>query len=339
MLKINRFVGLLMVICFFASLLTACSDDTPDATTTGQADSSPGFEEMHSGERESQSGLLDAVSDIMVAGNGENDNKSGGVSDEDAWRIRVVDTSGGEIWSFTEEELIETGQDQINAFTHVYSTINNWPSTRFLVAGGYSVKSILEMAGALETVQTISFRAADGYEASLTREQLFGEQYYYPKAGESEDGAEPVMPIIAYRWREGTTNLSELRDEKPTLIFGQRYMSEHTNPAFVEEVAEIVIDTAPCEIWAAASTFPLPGSIAEGETVKLQHQFYGIVKMFYTLDGSDPTTASKMYNPSTYQPELNVPIPITEHTIIKVLVTGYGKKDSEISTFEFDPTG
>jgi hypothetical protein len=44
-----------------------------------------------------------------------------------------------------------------------------------------------------------------------------------------------------------------------------------------------------------------------------------------------------MYNISTYQPELNVPIPITEPTVIKVLVRGYGMNDSEIAVFEFTP--
>ena len=86
-----------------------------------------------------------------------------------------------------------------------------------------------------------------------------------------------------------------------------------------------------------ASAFPLPGSIAAGETVKLQHPDYGMVKLHYTLDGSEPTLLSTMYNPSTYQPELNRPIPISEPTVIKVLVSGYGKEDSEIATFEFIP--
>ena len=328
-----------MVLCFVASLLTACSHVAQNATTTGQVDSSLGLEALPGGDIERQTEPSVAVNGTEIARNGEIGAESGGVDDEDAWQIRVVDMSGGELWRFTEKELIAAGQDRIDAFTHVYSTINNWPSTRFLVADGYSVISILKIADALDTAQTITFRAVDGYEASLTREQLFAEQYYFPQAGNNEYGAEPVIPIITYRWREGTIDLSELRDDKPTLIFGQRYMAEHTNPAFVEEVAEIVIDTTPSETWAAASTFPLPGPITEGETVKLQHQFYGIVKMFYTLDGSDPTTASKMYNPSTYQPELNVPILIPEHTIIKVLVTGYGKNDSEIATFEFDPIG
>jgi hypothetical protein len=59
----------------------------------------------------------------------------------------------------------------------------------------------------------------------------------------------------------------------------------------------------------AATTFPTEGRIAAGESVKLQHKFSGLVKLHYTLDGTDPTELSPMYNPSTYQPELNLPIP------------------------------
>ena len=258
-------------------------------------------------------------------------------SEYDDWPIRVVNPSAQELWSFTASELAGLAPEKTEPFIHAYSTINNWPSERFLVAAGYSVESILKLAGVFDSAQTLTFRAEDGYEVSLTRQQLLKEQYYYPNVGQNGDGAEPVVPIIAYRLREGTSDTSQLRAEKPALIFGQSYPFEHTNPAFVERVAEIVVDDSPCESWEPASTFPLPGQIAEGETVKLQHASIGLVKLHYTLDGSDPTPLSKMYNPSTYQPELNVPIPITEPVTIKVLVTGFGKNDSEIAEFEFLP--
>jgi len=264
--------------------------------------------------------------------------------DDGAWRIRVINPTGEEVWSFTEAGLIEI-IDSLTAlpsdipakFTRVYSTVNNWPAARFYAADGYSVASILIAAGVYETAQTITFKADDGYEVSLTREQVLAPQYFYPQVHESEDGAEPVFPIIAYRWREGTDDLGGIRDENPCLIIGQRNPFEHTNPAFVENVSEIIVSAEPCQAWPPASTFPAPGPIAQGETIKLQHQNYGLVKLHYTLDGSEPTALSNMYNPSTYQPELNVPIPINEPTVIKVLVTGYGKSDSEIAVFEFTP--
>jgi hypothetical protein len=183
----------------------------------------------------------------------------------------------------------------------------------------------------------VTFRAIDGYEASFTQEQLFSPQFFYPNVSENDSGAVPVKPIIAFRWRDGTDDLNDIYENKPTLIFGQRNPFEHTNPAFVSNVVEIIIDDAPADRWAEAGTFPMAGPIAEGETVKLQHAVFGLVKLYYTLDGSDPTMLSAMYNPSTFQPELNKPIPITERTVIKVLVTGYGKQNSEIAVFEFWP--
>ena len=260
----------------------------------------------------------------------------GTAEDEDVWRILLTDPKGANIWNFTENDLAESLK-QSGLLSYVYSTINNWPSTRFYAAEGYAVADILKAAGLYETAQTITFRAADGYEARFTAEQLFSPQYHYPQAGESPEGAEPVYPIIAYRWREGTKDISELYDNKPCLIIGQRDYLEHNNPAFVVGLTEIQIDDAPCGQWPVAATFPLPGLIAAGETVKLQHPDYGLVKLHYTLDGSEPTPLSPLYNPSTYQPELTTPIPILQTTIIKVLVRGYGKSDSEVAVFEFTP--
>jgi len=268
---------------------------------------------------------------------------SGNPRDDTAWRIRVIGPDSGEALSFTEAELEDALADpevlpsgSPGRFAHIYSTINNWPASRFYAAEGHSVASILILSGLYDTAQTVTFRGNDGYEVSLTREQLFQPQFNYPNVGENDGGAEPVYPIIAYRWRDGTDDLSGIRDENPCLIIGQRTPFEHTNPAFVENISEIIVSDA-CEVWPLASTFPLPGPIAAGETVKLQHSDYGLVKLHYTLDGSEPTTLSAMYNPSTYRPELNVPIPINEPTVIKVLVSGYGKADSGIATFEFTP--
>jgi hypothetical protein len=262
----------------------------------------------------------------------------------DAWRIRVIDPSGTEAYSFIETELKSAWENAgafpagaPGLFAHAYSTINNWPANRFYAAEGYTVASILSLAGFYESAQTVTFRGEDGYEVSLTREQLLSPRYAYPHVGESEDGAEPVYALIAYRWKEGADDLGSIREGKPSLIFGQENPYEHTNPAFVIGVAEIIVSDAPCDAWPAPSTFPMPGLIASGETVKMQHPDYGLVKIYYTLDGSEPTARSPMYNPSTYQPELNKPIPIVKPTVIKAFAYGYGKADSEAAAFAFVP--
>ena len=321
-MRVLKYAFLLFLPLLF---LAACTVEPQNESTPGQAEQTP----ERAGQKEQAS--------EPVTQTGESPESVEQEAGGDGWRIRIVNTADEEIWSFSESEIGSMAVGQAEAFVHVYSTINNWPTASFFAADGYSIESLLRIAGVFDSAQTITFRAGDGYEISLTRDQLLSAQYYYPHVGENENGAEPVLPIIAYRLREGSSDLSELREENPTLIFGQRNPFEHTNPAFVEGVTEIVVDESLCESWDLASTFPAPGDIAEGETVKLQHVSYGLVKLHYTLDGSNPTPLSKMYNPSTYQPELNVPIPITEPVTIKVLVTGFGKNDSDIAEFEFYP--
>ena len=272
---------------------------------------------------------VDTGSDLVTANAPENHGED--------WRIRVVDTAGEELWSFTESGLVSIRQENSVIPQKIISTVNNWPAARFYVAEGYGISSILQAADVYETIQSMTIRAADGYEVSLTRDQLFSNQYYYPNVNENDENAVPVEPMIAYHWREGTNDINAIREDKPVFIVGQRTPYEHTNPAFVVGVAEIVVDFDACEHWQAADTFPQPGPVEPGETVKLQHPCYGLVKIFYTLDGSEPSMFSALYNPSTYQTELNKPIPITEPTTIKVLVTGYGRNDSEIAVFEFWP--
>jgi len=344
MMKANKWVALLsrrlfsLLFPLLLLLTAACAPVSEPVSATGGAPVSvPGGAPA--------GGITEPPQTQQPSGAGE---PSGTHGDGDAGvrRIRVIGSDGEEAWNFSEKELMDA-LENLSAlpagipgkFNHVYSTVNNWPTGRFYAAEGYSVASILTAAGLFETAQTITFRADDGYEVSLTREQLLAPQYFYPYVNENGDGAEIVYPIIAYRWREGSSDPGGVRDDDPCLIIGQRDPFEHTNPAFTENVSEIVVSAEPCGKWPLASTFPMPGPIAAGETVKLQHPYYGLVKLHYTLDGSEPTMLSKKYNPSTYQPELNVPIPITEPTVIKVLVCGYGKSDSEIAVFEFTPLG
>jgi len=223
-------------------------------------------------------------------------------------------------------------------FEHVYSTINNWPTAKFYAARGIRIDAVLKASGVLDTFQTVTFRSYDSYEVTFTREQLLEPHYNFPGVHVSEsgpEGAETVFPILAYEFKDGTSDMSAIQPEDSfCLIIGQRNHKEHTNHAFVENLKEIIISAAPPEQWDMAGIFPVSGIIPAGETIKLQHPQFGLVKLFYTLDGTDPTELSVMYNPSTYQPELNKPIVFTEETTLKVLVSGFGKEASDIAVFD-----
>jgi hypothetical protein len=221
-------------------------------------------------------------------------------------------------------------------FEGVYSAINNWPTARLCVARGIKLSAVLKAAGVLESAQTITIRSEDGYAQSFTKAQLLGERFLFPGVAQADDSsAEPVETILAFAYAEQSEDISAAEFTDPMLVLGQANIFEHNNPAFVEQVAEIEIQTAPPGRWEEATTFPASGKIAAGEKVKLQHKDFGRVKLHYTTDGSLPDERSPMYNPSTYQPELNLPIEINENTTIRVIAVGYGRENSEVSTFEF----
>ncbi|MDO4582075.1 MAG: FN3 associated domain-containing protein [Bacillota bacterium] len=221
------------------------------------------------------------------------------------------------------------------ASSAVYSTVNNWPLPKFYAASGVPVAQVLAAAG-VGDYGTVNFAAADGYNITLTRQQLEEPRYSYPGLlSGDESGAEQVEPILALAFKEDSDDLAEILPDQPAFIFGQANIFEHTNPAFIENISVITVSAAPPEQWPLAYTFPVPGEVRAGDLVKLQHDSFGLVKLHYTTDGSDPDQLSPMYNPSTYQPELNVPLTINEDTLIKVRVYGYGKQPSDIAEWRF----
>ena len=273
-------------------------------------------------------GLVLAAGILAGCGDTEPEPSSGGASE-----AAVIQVSGDGMET-TEVDLSKISGD---SQTYIYSIINNWPSKKFYAAEGVDILDVLKAAGAPDTYRSITFRGSDGYEGTFTREQLENQRYYYPNLEmDSESGAEPVPVIISTHFAEDSSDPADMQDMRPTLIFGQETVYEHNSPSFVEDIAEIILSDEDPGCWEAPTIFPEAGTIAAGETVKLQHPSAGIMKIYYTTDGSDPTESSTMYNPSTYQPELNAPIPVNESMTIRAFAAGYGKRPSEIAEFHFD---
>jgi hypothetical protein len=161
-------------------------------------------------------------------------------------------------------------------------------------------------------------------------------RYHFPGVMDRDTvGAELVEPIIAYEYMENTDQLNEARADSLCLIMPQANVNEQTYHTFVKGVEEIVVSEKNPGKWDTATIYPDPGSIAKGDKAKLQHKEIGKVKMYYTMDGSNPTVESTLYNPSTYQPELNQPIVIDQDTTIKILTKGFGKYDSDIAEYHY----
>jgi len=220
---------------------------------------------------------------------------------------------------------------QFKIISDAYTSVNDWPSEKLYYALGISLKEVLADIDRSDTL--ITFEGADGYHASLTAAQLFAPRYTYV-GGEAKE----VEPLLAYRMIE-SDDAAALKDAQhltlPTLIFGQENESEHTNPAFVEDIVRIEISDH-IEQWSIPTIAEDATVIEAGETVKLLHPDFSKVKIYYTLDGSDPSIASTLYNPSTYQPQLNTPITLHTDTTLKAIVLGYGRQSSPIASFEIE---
>ena len=216
--------------------------------------------------------------------------------------------------------------DKLQQAQALYTAVNNWPSKKQYAAAGVSIPSLLSSLKV--SPQTITFVSRDGYKVALTREQLTQARYTFANGKRAR-----VEPILAYQYATDATALSDKKPQKTlTLVFGQLTAGEATNPAFVEDVTKIIFSDQEAT-WPAPAIFPGAAVVSAGESVKLTHPAQGLVKIYYTLDGSEPTLSSKLYNPSTYQPELNKPILITKDTTIKAIAYGYGKQPSAVATF------
>ena len=103
---------------------------------------------------------------------------------------------------------------------------------------------------------------------------------------------------------------------------------------------KIEVSTEALKKWDPPMADPPSGKIPLGTKVKLvkPERVPDNVMMYYTLDGSEPTYGSYIYNISypSFQPAFNAPIPINKKTTIKARTIGFGRLDSETVTFEYD---
>ena len=244
----------------------------------------------------------------------------------------------------------------------IYSTINTWPTKSWYRGQGVKVTDLLEAAGGIKPEATqIKFKSRDGFEATFTVDELLNTQRYcYPYfmdtglpghlPGDASDAVE-VPAIIAHRsfythsYGDILDDENFNRSDANLLLYGQRAVTQQTNARFAKYVTKIEVLTEPVSKWdnpTATPAPPAPGVVPAGTMVELHSPFDDEDKVHYTLDGSDPTIESPMYNWiasrwwSSRADELNTinrPIEITRDTTIKAKVIGPGRLDSDIVTF------
>ncbi|MGI6551904.1 MAG: S-layer homology domain-containing protein [Bacillota bacterium] len=248
----------------------------------------------------------------------------------------------------------------------IYSTINTWPTKSWCRGQGVSLVELLEAAGGLKEEATlIKFVARDGFSVTFTVQELLKEaRYCFPHfmdtglpghlPGDASDPI-PVEPIIAHKSFSAQNygdilNTKNLNDGAAYhLLYGQRSVTEQTNARFVKYVTEIQVLTDPPLKWDKPTASVLPGQVPPGTLVELQSVFNDEDKVHYTLDGSDPTIHSPMYNIISSRwwssrgrekvAEINRPIELVEDTTIKAVVIGPGRLNSDIVSFSYQVKG
>ncbi len=243
-----------------------------------------------------------------------------------------------------------------------YSTINTWPTKSWYRGQGAKLTDLLDAAGGLKPEATmIKFTSSDGYSTAFElQEFIYKPHYRFPNfmAGGLQghlpgDRADAVLvePMLAHRSFSthdiedvggGNTGGNFSSGDANLLIYGQRAVTQQTNSRFAKNVVQIEILTSPVPKWDRPVAVPEPGEVQVGTMIRLNSLYNDEDKVHYTTDGSDPTILSPMYNwiasrwwstRGDVLDEINRPVEITGNTVIKALVTGPGRLDSDIATF------
>ena len=213
--------------------------------------------------------------------------------------------------------------------TRVYSTVNNFPSTKYAKAQGCSLAALLDACEVGDEVTQITVSADDGFSKTFSRDQLLGTAYFYDLSGNPTE----VVAILAWAYSDDGGKVPGEAEaiDGLRLVFGQQGPHQANASASVQNVSSIELSAEPLRELPPCSF----AKTADGLT-ELVHEDMDQVKLYYTVDGSDPDPlTSPVYNPSTsnFQPELNAPLDLPSGTVLRAKAVGFGYADSEISEY------
>ncbi len=247
------------------------------------------------------------------------------------------------------ENTVQFTMAQIEALpqeTHDYSGYNFYPSLQiFKDTTGVTLQTLLDQAGLKEEATMIKIRLSNStYSYYTCRDLLDVPRYYFPQGedssdctvwppeGRGEQGKVEVPAMIAFM-KNGKLIYGQWDPLEPTACNGEQFygiLKGGTIEVTCEELTQ----------WDTPDAYPNSGSVMEDTEVELQYGDGSLwhTKIYYTVDGSEPTVHSNIYNISypTFQPHLNKPIPIDGPVTIKARAIGLGKLDSEVVTFNYD---
>lgn len=216
-------------------------------------------------------------------------------------------------------------------------------------AKGPTVQGLLEGAGvdmdSLTSKDTFKFQAADGVSCRLTYKQLFGETYFFPngmngteqglKGDESSREGAVVVPVII-----------DLNDTKQhsTVRIGQVAPNEQNWPAHMHYMTDtkggkIIIQRGAATKESADLTTSVGSQtqVVPGQKITIDGGAH-YVKVYYTIDGTEPTVDSDIYNYNSYagvDRTITVPNKVGSYFTIKCFKHRYGYFDSNVQTFRY----
>jgi len=236
--------------------------------------------------------------------------------------------NGVTTWTLDQLQALREGYRELT-----YSTTNNWPSFERMEAHGISIPYLLRQAGLRSNAASIKFVSTDGYFATLTFNQVFGTRYSYASHGAAgSSGASAVEPVIAWAWG----NAGKTRPESIRPFFGQSGPWEVNTASFVKDLCKIEVSTTSAGTWAVPGASIVDGgTVSAGTELELSHSSMDSIRIYYTLDGSEPGYNSPVYNQSAsyFQPQLIKPLVMTKSVTVKAFAAGLGKERSPAVTF------
>lgn len=241
--------------------------------------------------------------------------------------------SSESLWTLNDLKSMREGYRE-----YTYSTTNNWPRYGHMTARGVSLPYLLMQADIKSNAAAFKLIANDGFYAVVTLNQVYGVMYSYSShSSTGSSGAYTVEPVIAWEWGEGS-GTAGVREEDLRTFFGHKGPNEVNTSVFVTDVCVIEVLTEAPGVWEAPGASVANGTVVpSGALLELTHDKADNVKIYYTLDGSEPDYTSFVYNPSTsfFQPQLTIPVTLTESVTVKAFAGGYGKDASAVVTFRY----
>lgn len=213
--------------------------------------------------------------------------------------------------------------------TLAYSTVNNFPSTKYAKAEGCSLTALLDACEIGDEITQITVSAEDGFSKTFSRDQLLGTAYFYDLSGNPTE----VTAMLAWAYSDDGGKVPGEAEpiDGLRLVFGQQGPHQANASASVQNVSSIELSAEPLPQLPPCSFAKTEDGLTE-----LVYEDMDQVKLYYTVDGSDPDPlTSPVYNPSTsnFQPELNAPLDLPAGTTLRAIAVGFGYADSEISEY------